>query len=227
MRLILIQRKTMESNRVKEIKKMLLAIGGLAVCSFGIYLGIVANIGLVPWDSLTMGIANITNVSYGKINIAVSLTILLIDLMLRESIGVGTILDAFLTGTFIDCLYVILPIKSPNNLIIGLLFLTIGMFAIALGTRIYMAAGLSCGPRDSLLVALGKRFPKLKIGYVDIAVKVILIILSLIIKGPIGIGTLYGMIMMGFCFNIVFAICKFEPRSVKHDDLFTTLNRLR
>lgn len=217
----------MESNRLKEIKKMMLAIGGLAICSVGIYLGLVANVGLVPWDSLTMGIANIVNISYGKINIVVSLTILFVDLSLKEKIGIGTILDSLLVGTFIDCLYVIFPINSPNNVFVGLLYLTIGMFIIAIGTRVYMAAGLSCGPRDSLLVALGKRFPKLKIGYVDIGVKAILIILSLLVKGPIGIGTLYGMVMMGFCFNIVFAIFKFEPRKVVHEDLLTTLNRLK
>lgn len=217
----------MESNRLKVIKKILLAIGGLAICSVGIYLGLIANVGLVPWDSLTMGIANTFNISYGKINIAVSLTVLFVDLCLKEKIGLGTILDSLLVGTFIDGLYVILPISSPNNVFVGLLYLTIGMFIIAIGTKVYMTAGLSCGPRDSLLVALGKRFPKLKIGYVDIGVKVILIILSLIVKGPIGIGTLYGMVMMGVCFNIVFAIFKFEPRKVVHEDLFTTLNRVK
>ena len=206
-------------------KRMLRAIIGLMFCSIGIYLGLVANIGLVPWDSLNMGISNLLSISYGKINILISLTILLIDILLHERIGLGTIFDALFTGTFIDVLYVILPIKSPNNIFIGLIYLTIGMFFIAFGTSVYMKAGLSCGPRDSLLVALGKRFPKLKIGYVDMLVKVVLIILSLIVKGPIGIGTLYGMLMMGVCFNITFSFIKFEPRSIVHEDFIATIRR--
>lgn len=217
----------MKNNYKVYINKCLKAILGLMICSVGIYLGLIADVGLVPWDSFTMGLANLTSIRYGIINITISLTILLIDILLKERIGIGTVFDALLTGTFIDILYVILPIKSPNNIFIGLLYLTIGMFIIAFGTSVYMKAGLSCGPRDSLLVALGKRFPKLKIGYVDIAIKIILIILSIIIKGPIGIGTVYGMFMMGVCFNIVFSIIKFEPRDIKHEDIIQSLKRIR
>ncbi|MDO5440114.1 MAG: hypothetical protein Q4F12_01110 [Erysipelotrichaceae bacterium] len=209
------------------LKNIIRATIGLMICSIGIYLGLVADVGLVPWDSLTMGLANLTSISYGKINISISLTILVIDIILKERVGIGTILDALLTGTFIDILYIVLPITKPGSIIVGLIYLTVGMFIIAFGTSVYMKAGLSCGPRDSLLVAIGKKFPKLKIGYVDMIIKVLLIIISIIIKGPVGIGTVYGMLMMGVCFNIVFGLIKFEPRSITHDDLLDTARRLQ
>lgn len=217
----------MKTNFKYLLKNIIRATFGLMICSIGIYLGLVADVGLVPWDSLTMGLANLTSISYGKINISISLTILAIDIILKERVGAGTILDALLTGTFIDILYIVLPITKPSSIIIGLLYLTIGMFIIAFGTSVYMKAGLSCGPRDSLLVAIGKKFPKLKIGYVDMIIKVLLIIISIIIKGPVGIGTVYGMLMMGVCFNIVFGLIKFEPRSITHDDLLDTARRLQ
>lgn len=216
----------MSKNLLILLKRMLRAIVGLIFCSIGIYLGIVADIGLVPWDSLNMGISNLLSVSYGRINILISLSILFIDILLKERVGLGTLFDALFTGIFVDTLYSVLPIQSPNNVLLGLVYLTVGMFFIAFGTSVYMKAGLSCGPRDSLLVALGKRFPKLKIGYVDMLVKVILIIISVIIKGPIGIGTLYGMLMMGVCFNITFSIIKFEPRSIDHEDFIATIRRI-
>lgn len=209
------------------LKKCLLAIFGLMICSVGIYLSLIANVGLIPWDTLNMGLVNVTHISYGKINIMVSLTILLIDILLKERIGLGTIFDAILTGIFIDILYVILPINSPNNLFIGLIYFTVGMIIVCFGTSVYMRAGLSCGPRDSLLVGIGKRFPKIKIGYIDIAIKVLLVVVSYFIKGPIGIGTLYGTVTMGFLFNIVFGILKFEPRSVVHEDILQTVNSLK
>lgn len=217
----------MKNNFKYLLKNIIRATIGLMICSIGIYLGLVADVGLVPWDSLTMGLANLTSISYGKINISISLTILVTDIILKERVGIGTILDALLTGTFIDILYIVLPITKPSSIIIGLLYLTIGMFIIAFGTSVYMKAGLSCGPRDSLLVAIGKKFPKLKIGYVDMIIKVLLIIISIIIKGPVGIGTVYGMLMMGVCFNIVFGLIKFEPRSITHDDLLDTARRLQ
>ena len=217
----------MKNNFKYLLKNIIRATIGLMICSIGIYLGLVADVGLVPWDSLTMGLANLTSISYGKINISISLTILVTDIILKERVGVGTILDALLTGTFIDILYIALPITKPGSIIVGLIYLTVGMFVIAFGTSVYMKAGLSCGPRDSLLVAIGKKFPKLKIGYVDMIIKVLLIIISIIIKGPVGIGTVYGMLMMGVCFNIVFGLIKFEPRSITHDDLLDTARKLQ
>ena len=217
----ILYQKTME--RKKEIRKILKIVIGLMIFSVGIYLGLIANIGLVPWDSLTMGISNLASISYGKINIAISVSILIIDLLLKEKIGIGTILDALLTGTFIDILYVIFPLKGPSNVLVGILYMTVGLFINSIGAYFCMSAGLSCGPRDTLLIAIGKRLPKLGIGYVDIIIKIALIILSLIVKGPIGIGTLYGMVGTGIAMQIVFNIIKFEPRDVVHENIFDSI----
>ena len=43
-----------------------------------------------------------------------------------------------------------------------------GFVFMALGMRIYMKAAQCCGPRDSLLVGLGKRMPRVPICVVEI-----------------------------------------------------------
>ena len=97
---------------------------------------------------------------------------------------------------------------------------------MAIGQVFYMAAGLSCGPRDSLLVAVGKRMPKLDIGYVDIIMKVVIILVSYFMGGPIGIGTIYSMVVMGLVMKIVFKLFKFEPRNIKHENIIETIQKL-
>ena len=60
---------------------------GLIVFSFGVHLTIYANIGLAPWDCLGMGIAKHTPLNYGMSMTIMSVTILLIDILLKEKIG--------------------------------------------------------------------------------------------------------------------------------------------
>lgn len=214
----------MHSIKILALRKIGKSILGLFIFSFGIYLAIVANIGLVPWDSLTMGISNLTNIRYGIINTLISILVLIIDLVMKEKIGVGTILDACLTGLFIDMFTYVLNIQYPNSILLGIVYMIIGLFIMAFGQYFYMSAGLSCGPRDTLLMAVGKKVPKIGIGYVDIIMKIILIIISLFVDGPIGIGTIVGMIGMGLVMQLVFKILKFEPRNIVHEDILDTLN---
>ena len=216
----------MTKVRIEILKKTLRSIFGLFIFSFGDYLTIVANIGLTPWDSLAMGIANKAGLTFGRISIVIALIIIVIDLILREKIGLGTVLDAILVGTFVDLFTVLFKLPYAQNTLIGLLYLTIALLIMATGQVFHMSAGLSCGPRDSLLVAIGKRLPKYDMGYVDIIMKVVIIIISYFIGGPIGIGTLYSMVGMGVAMNIIYKLFKFEPRSIKHENLIRTLQKL-
>ena len=69
-------------------------VGGLAVFAFGVHLTIFANIGLAPWDCLGMGISYHTPLNYGLSMTTIAVLVLCIDLLLRERIGFGTVIDA-------------------------------------------------------------------------------------------------------------------------------------
>ena len=69
------------------ITHMFMAAVSLFVNGFGVYLTMQANIGAGPWDVLNLGISNTTGILYGSASVAVSLTILVIDILLGEPIG--------------------------------------------------------------------------------------------------------------------------------------------
>ena len=143
-------------------------VAGLLVFAFGVHLTIFANIGLAPWDCLGMGIAKHTPLNYGLSMTLLAIAILGIDLLLRERIGFGTIIDALLTGNFVQLFNDINPLPLNNGLLPGIAIMLVGFVFMALGMWIYMSAGQCCGPRDALLVGLGKRMPRLPIGLVEI-----------------------------------------------------------
>ena len=65
------------------IVSMLLAAVSLFVNGFGVYLTIQANIGAGPWDVLNLGLSKSLGILYGTGSIAVSFTILIIDILLK------------------------------------------------------------------------------------------------------------------------------------------------
>ena len=189
---------------------------GLLVFSFGVHLTIFANIGLAPWDCLGMGIAAHTPLNYGLAMTATSVAILGIDLALRERIGYGTIIDALLTGNFVQAFNDLSPLALCTNVWTGVAMMLTGFVFMALGMWIYMRGEQCCGPRDALLVGLGKRLPSVPIGVVQIALWSAVTVVGWLLGGPVGIGTLLSAFGAGAVMQVVYQLLNFEPRDIKH-----------
>ena len=201
-------------------------VAGLLVFSFGVHLTIYANIGLAPWDCLGMGIAKHTPLNYGIAMTLIAVVILLIDIALKERIGFGTIIDALLTGNFVQMFNSINPLPENQNLWAGVGIMLVGFVFMALGMWIYMSAEQCCGPRDSLLVGLGKRMPKVPIGMVGVILWATVLLAGWLLGGPVGIGTLISTFGTGLVMQAVYSLLHFEPRKVKHLDLLTVTRML-
>ena len=140
---------------VKDVDpEWLKIVAGLLVFSFGVHLTIFANIGLAPWDCLGMGLAKHTPFNYGVAMTLIAITVLLIDVLMKEKIGFGTIIDACLTGNFVQMFNSLNPFPLNQNVWFGIGYMLAGFVFMALGMWIYMSAQQGCGPRDALLVGL-------------------------------------------------------------------------
>ena len=213
-------------NRRKIILQWWQIAAGLAVFAFGVHLTIYANIGLAPWDCLGMGISYHTFLNYGLAMTAMSLAILLIDMLLRERIGYGTIIDALLTGNLVQLYNNVNPLPENQNVWIGIVVMLAGFVFMALGRWIYMSAAQCCGPRDSLLVGLGKRMPKLPIGVVEIILWAVVLLIGWLLGGPVGIGTVISTLGAGAVMQLVYSLLHFEPREVEHRDVIEVTGEL-
>ena len=89
---------------------------------------------------------------------------------MREPIGIGTILDAVLVGVFYDIYDSWNLIPVIENFWVGFLVMIAGLVVLDISEAIYMKAALGCGPRDALMVGVGKRLRKLPIGMVSILI---------------------------------------------------------
>ena len=200
---------------------------GLFIFAFGVHLTIFANIGLAPWDCLGMGMSYHTPLNYGLSMTVMAVIILGIDLLLKEKIGFGTIIDALLTGNFVQLFNSINPFALNTVLWRGILIMLGGFVFMAFGMMIYMKNEQCCGPRDALLVGLGKRMPKVPIGIVEIILWAVVLLAGWLLGGPVGIGTLISTFGAGLVMQLVYSLIRFEPRSLHHRGVIEIIKELR
>ena len=212
--------------RAKVFRQWLRIVFGLLVFAFGVHLTIYANIGLAPWDCLGMGIAKHTPLNYGLSMTLMALVILCIDLSLKERIGFGTIIDALLTGNFVQMFNDLNPLEENRNTLLGILIMLAGFVFMAIGMWIYMKGEQCCGPRDSLLVGLGKRLPRVPIGSVEVLLWAAVLLAGWLLGGPVGFGTLVSTFGAGLVMQAVYSLLKFEPRQVRHRSVPETVRML-
>lgn len=218
--------KTAAKQKREIVRQWLRIVLGLLVFAFGVHLTIYANIGLAPWDCLGMGISYHTPLNYGLSMTSMGVVILLVDLALRERVGFGTIIDALLTGNFVQMFNDLNPLPENRSVWLGILIMLSGFVFMALGMLIYMKAAQGCGPRDSLLVGLGKRLPRLPIGVVEIILWSAVVLIGWLLGGPVGIGTLISTFGAGAVMQLIYGALHFEPRDIRHRDVFEVIRIL-
>ena len=198
---------------------MLLAAVSLFVNGFGIYLTIQANIGAAPWDVLNLGVSHTLGIYYGSASIAISLTILLIDILLREPIGLAMFIDAVVVGKSVDFFNWLGLVPKASSLLTAVPMMIAGLFIIAYTQYGYMLASLGCGPRDTLLVGLAKRVEKIPIGAVSIALLGTATLIGWLLGGQVGIGTLIYAFGSGPIMQMAFQSVHFDATHIRHQRL--------
>lgn len=198
--------------------RFLKLIFGLFLHGLGIVMQIQANIGYAPWDVLHVGLAQTIGLTIGQASISVGLMILLIDLLLKEPLGLGTILNMLLVGLFVDLIMSTGLIPVMSHLIGSVLLLFLGLVVLALGVYFYIGSGFGAGPRDTLMVALNRRL-NVTIGIARSGIEFTALVIGWLLGGMVGIGTIMAVILIGFILQSLFRLLRFEPKDVAHETL--------
>ncbi len=207
----------------KYLKRILGLLFGLFLYSLGIVLTLKANIGYAPWEVLHVGLSRTTGMSIGVASILVGLLIGLVVWLMKESLGLGTLLNMILIGIFIDILILLDFIPKMNQFPQGLLLMVIGLFVISFGSYFYIGSGFGAGPRDSLMVVLTRK-TGLPVGVCRGGIELTAVFVGWLLGGMVGIGTVIAAFGIGLCVQITFKILKFDPTTVKHETLRQTIS---
>ena len=210
-------------NRLSRLPKLMI---GLCLFGMSASIQIAAAIGTASWTALNQGIALHIPFTVGQVATAVSYIIIGIDLLCRQPIGFGSLLNATFVGIFTDFWLDVGIFTQPESYELRLLMLFASMFISSIGSVLYMSAALGCGPRDTMMVMINRKLAKLGYGTVTIIVSAVVTFAAWLLGAPIGIGTLIVFIAGGTIMNMVFKVVHFVPKDIVHENAIDTIKAL-
>jgi uncharacterized membrane protein YczE len=197
------------------IKRILRLFAGLFLYAVGIVMTINANIGLSPWDVFHQGLSKNVHITMGQASISMGILIVVINSILGERIGWGTISNMLFIGIFMDILMINNIIPVFENIILKLGMMFIGMFVIGTASFLYISTGFGSGPRDGLMIALTKRTGK-SVRFIRNCIEVSVLAVGATLGGSLGIGTPIMAFTIGPAVQLAFKLYKFDVSKIKH-----------
>ncbi|MFB4169483.1 YitT family protein [Virgibacillus sp. JSM 102003] len=163
---------------------------GLIFFSFGISVTInVQHLGIHPWDVLNVGLFEIFGFTIGTWNIVCGFTLIIASWILDKSyIKLGTFLNAFLVGMFVDLFLWLDFLPDANHSWTDATMMVIGIVFMGFGGGVYNAARVGSGPRDGFMLSISDKLGA-PIGRVRIITESSVLVLGLILGGPVFIFT--------------------------------------
>ena len=166
---------------------LLALVVGLWIFGTGEAVLIAAGIGVSPWTVLAQGITEQTSFTVGEATFIVSVCVLLLWIPLRETPGIGTILNAILIALSIDVMAPFIP--EQENLPNAIVQSAFGVMMVGIGSALYLTANLGPGPRDGWMTGIQKK-TNWPIGRVRVGIEIIVLSVGILLGGTFGLGTI-------------------------------------
>ncbi|WP_077210886.1 YczE/YyaS/YitT family protein [Bacillus dakarensis] len=182
------------------IYRLLFYFLGLVVVTLGVAITIKADMGAGPWDALNVGLSEATGLTIGSWVMITGIILIIINsILLKDKPDIYAVIPIFIMGFFVDIwMLVILKDLQPETLMVKLILLILGLILMSIGVAVYMQPRFPANPVDHLMIAIQVRF-KLDLNVAKTVGEVAAFLLAFVLKGPIGVGTIFVTFLIGSC----------------------------
>ena len=185
------------------IKRVILLLIGLTIAHLGVTLFLLADLGSDPFNVLIQGLFRFLPwpgfMTHGYVHMGVSFLIILVLLVVdRNYIRIGTLLCMFLGGPIIDVFTILLGglINAQSAMALRLVALVAGCVILAFGMPIVIQSKAGTGPNDLVAVVISDK-TRWKFGVVRICVDVCFALAGFLLGGTVGLGTIICAFLVG------------------------------
>lgn len=184
---------------------------GVLILTLGIALTIQSALGASPFDSLLVGLHHTFGLTVGSWEIVVGLTMVMGNALAeKKRPEYFALLTSFVTGAGIDTwLFILGGWIAPGSWIGQFICLAIGFILMGIGVAAYLQSDFAPNPMDRSMIVLSK-WTGWNVTFARALISIVLVVLSYLFDGAIGIGTLlnalFSGVMIGFFLPYVKAI---------------------
>ena len=174
----------------------MMLIIGLILFGLGEALLIASGAGVSPWTVFAQGFSKVTNWSIGLSTFTISFFVLLFWVPLRQTPGVGTVLNIIIISLVLDLSAPYLPVFETSAM--RLAEAALGVIITGFGGGIYLIANLGPGPRDGLMTGLQRQTGH-PLATVRSVIEISVVVIGWSLGGVVGLGTLMFAFGIGPC----------------------------
>lgn len=195
-------------RRTERVARLLL---GLVLFGVGLGFIIAADLGLPPWDIFHQGLGRQLDQPIGRMINLVGFVLLLVMVVLREPMGLGTILNIIVIGVAVDAF--LAAVGEPESLVVRWALVLTGPAVVAVGSGLYIGARLGPGPRDGIMTALDKR--GIAVWKARTAIEATAFVAGLALGGTVGFGTVWFLVTIGPLVDIALRLLSVAPTATE------------
>ena len=212
-------------------KRVFIVTFGLIFAAYGVGLTVTAELGVSPWDVFSQGVAlklsQVTGrqIMMGTITQITAALVIIVDIALKEKIGVATIIDTCIFGGALNFFLKHNMLPHPEAFAVRFVFMLLGYIIWGLGIYVYMKPALGAGPKDALFVIFAKR--KIPVAIAKNSIEAVVFVIGWILGGTIGIGTVVAVFAMGYIIQFWFNVFNFDVTKVENESVFETAKNIK
>ncbi|CUX94975.1 YczE/YyaS/YitT family protein [Bacillus velezensis] len=180
---------------------------GIMILTFGISVTIQSDLGTSPFDALIVGLSVHAGLTVGSWEIIIAFLLICCNSMLkRQRPEFSGMITAFITGIGIDMwLFFLHRVITPQLWYGKAGCFAIGLVVIGIGTATYLHTNFAPIPVDRLTLIV-RDLTGRSIFFSRTVIYFIFFILALMLKGPVGIGTLLTVCLGGIILHFFMPI---------------------
>lgn len=189
--------------------KYIFYVVGILLLTLGISLTIQSDLGTSPFDALLVGLSKSVGLRVGSWEVIIALIIVGCNSLLqKQRPEVLGLLTALITGIGIDMWLLLLHnFVTPELWYSKIVYFSIGLVVISLGTATYLQTNFAPIPLDRLTFIIQK-LTRTNIFLARTFIYLVFLIMAMIFHGPIGIGTLLTVCFGGLLLNYFMPVTK-------------------
>lgn len=200
----------------EKLAQVVMLLIGLWIAHLGVTLFLLTDLGADPFNVLIQGLYRSipwpawAAMTHGRVHLGVSLLILLVLLVMdKHYVGIGTVLCMALGGPIIDVYSAVLSpvVNGGSPMFLRLMLLVAGCLILAFGMTIVISSQAGTGPNDLVAVVLSEK-SKLPFGPVRVGVDLSFTAVGFLLGGVFGVGTLVCAFVVGPAAQLFFPVSR-------------------
>jgi len=179
-------------------RRIIMTVFGVLIAGFSVGMFNFTDFGMDPFQVLAHGLWRKSSIGYGTFYSILNLLMLIVIFLInKKKIGLGTVINIFLLGYVVQFSSWLFATLLPNpTLPLKIAFFIVGIIILCFGSSLYFIADMGVSTYDAVALIMSEK----KVGrfqYCRIGTDIVCTAIGFFLGATVGVGTIFTAFFMG------------------------------